>query len=70
MGIPVGPPNLSELGLPENIERALSIELFNRGLITRDDVRRRPQEVLAALQAALKINATKIMNLYREVRHA
>lgn len=64
MGIVVGPPDISGT-VPEQYERSLHAELFNRGLITRDDVRARPQEIVAALQSALKIDATKIINLYQ-----
>jgi len=68
IGIPVGPPDLAELGLPESIEKRLNAELFSRRLITLRDVRARPNEVYAALQRAYKIDATKIINLYREVK--
>jgi len=65
LGIVIGPPDVSELGLPEDQLIALHNELFNRSLLTWDDVRRRPQEITAALQAVLKIDSTKIINLYR-----
>jgi hypothetical protein len=64
----LGPPDVSGLGLPEAILIKLHNELFNRSLITWLDVRQRPQEVQAALQAALKIDAGAIMGLYREVK--
>jgi hypothetical protein len=67
-GIELGPPDVSGLELPEAILIKLHNELFNRGLITWLDVRQRPQEVQAALQAALKIDTGAIMSLYREVR--
>lgn len=65
-GVLVGPPDLSELGLPEDIEVRLNNELFNRGLITKRDLRRRGAEVVAALQAALKVDAQRIIELYTD----
>lgn len=65
-GILVGPPDLASLSLPVDIQRALNNALFNRGLITKQDVRRRPNEVFACLQQALQVNTTRIMNLYIE----
>jgi hypothetical protein len=64
-GIELGPPDISSLGLPEAISINLHNELFNRGLITWDDVKQRPGEVQAALQAALKVDAGMIMGLYK-----
>lgn len=70
IGIPLGPPDTRPLGLPEAVDLELNKQLFKRGLITKSDVRKRPQEVLAALQAALRADAVKIMNLYKEVANA
>jgi hypothetical protein len=67
IGIVVGPPDTSSLGLPDSIDIKLHNELFNRGLLTWNDVRLRPQEVLSALQSVLKIDSSKIMALYREI---
>jgi hypothetical protein len=64
-GIRVGPPDLSGLKLPVEIEVALNNALVARRLITLNDVRARPQEVFAALQTALKVDTTVIMNLYK-----
>ena len=63
-GVLVGPPDLGMLNLPEEIEVRLNNELFNRGLITKQDLRKRGAEVIAALQAALKIDAQRIVELY------
>lgn len=66
MGIPIGPPDLSELGLPLGIEVALHNQLYRRGLLTLRDVKgRRQNEVLAALQAALKVDVIKVTALFR-----
>ena len=64
-GVRVGPPDLGKLNLPITIEVALNNALFDRRLLSLNDVRIRPQEVYSALQSALKIDATTIMNLYQ-----
>ena len=63
-GIVVGPPDLDSLGLPQEVEIRLHNELFNRGLLTLDDVRKRRPEIMAAVQAALKVDAESVMAAY------
>jgi len=63
-GVPLGPPSLEALGLNHETEVRLHNALFNRGLITADDVARRPNEVAAALMSALRLDAQTIMALY------
>lgn len=63
-GVPVGPPNLGELGLPKEIEVRLNNELFARGIITAQDAVKRRPEVLGALMAALKVDAGHIVDVY------
>ncbi len=65
MGIPAGPPDISSLGLPHEIMVRLHNQLFNRGLFSRGDLRGRGQEVVAALQAAYKVDASAVTALYR-----
>ena len=65
-GLIVGPPDLSELGLPSELELRLHNELLNRGLITANDVRRHPEAVIGAWQAALKVSGTELLNLYQQ----
>lgn len=65
-GIPVGPPDLGSLGLPEDIEIELQNQLTNRGLLTYRDIRGRGTELTAALHAAFKVSANKVMRLYTE----
>lgn len=65
-GIPVGPPALAALGLPLELEIRLHNELHARKLFTTRDAMRRPQEVTAALQAALKVNMQRLQSLYRD----
>lgn len=65
-GIPVGPPDLSSLGLPPSIEVRLHNELYNRGLIQKIDVQRRMPELVAACMAAFKVDAQILAELYEE----
>ena len=66
LGIPLGPPPLEALGLPEDIEVRLHNELFSRSLFTPADVKRRINDVVASLQAALRVDAGLIIGLYLE----
>jgi len=66
MGLPVGPPSLDSLDLPEEIEVRLHNALFDRGLLTARDVRARRREVLGALISALKLGVSRITALYQE----
>lgn len=63
-GIVIGPPDLSGLGLPPAVTTRLHNELFNRGLITKNDVRKKANEVQGALQAALNVDVSSITELY------
>lgn len=64
MGVPVGPPNLSELGLPLEMEVRLNNELAARGIFTSEDARKRRSEIVAAIQAAIKVDAGRIVDIY------
>lgn len=63
-GIPVGPPNLEDLNLPLEIEVKLNNELFARGILTAADAIKKRPEVVAALMAALKVDAGRIIDIY------
>lgn len=66
-GIVLGPPDLSSLGFPQDIEVRLNNQLYNRRILTvRDSVSRR-SDVLAALQATFAVDVEKIVNLYRGI---
>lgn len=65
LGIPVGPPPLTALGLPEDTEIRLHNELFHRGLLRAEDLKRHMAEVVAALQAALRVDAGRVAECYR-----
>lgn len=63
-GVPLGPPRLDALELPLDIEVRVHNQLFHRSLLTAEDLRRRPNEVTAALMTALKVDAARIVGLY------
>lgn len=63
-GVPVGPPSLRELGLPLEQEVRLHNALYDRGLITRQDIERRPGEVTSAIMWALRITTARVIALY------
>ena len=65
-GILLGPPDLSSLGLREDLTTRLHNELFNRGIIRRSDARARRADVYAALMATLRVDAESIITLYEE----
>ena len=64
MGIPVGPPDLTSLGLPPDLQRTLHNQLHARGLLARRDLRGRMIEVRAALQATYRTDAQAVTALY------
>lgn len=63
-GIPIGPPSLEPLGLPVAFDVALHNQLFHRKLFTPRDVRLRRRDVMSAIQAALKVDTERIVQLY------
>lgn len=65
-GILVGPPDLSELGLGEEVTVRLHNELFIRGIVRRDDARSNRAQIVAALMATLKVDAERIIQIYEE----
>lgn len=65
-GVVLGPPDLGSLNLPTALEVRLHNELYHRGLLTRKDLITKQPEVFAALQAALRVDAAAILNLYNE----
>lgn len=68
MGIPVGPPDLKSLELPEEIEIRLNNLLHARGMLTWNDIRHNIPGVKAAILAAIRLDVTRLTNLYREVQ--
>lgn len=67
LGIPLGPPDImDDLGIPEPMATRLHNQLFARKLFTLVDIRRRPSEVQAAIQSALRLDAARIVTAYAE----
>lgn len=64
MGIPVGPPSLADLNLPEELEVRLNNELVNRGILTPIEALRNRTEISLAIQSALKLDVDKIIKMY------
>ena len=67
LGIVIGPPSfVDDLELPEPFATKLHNQMYDRGFFTLDNLRRRPNEVQAALQSALRLDAARIVNAYAE----
>ncbi len=66
LGVPVGPPDLSGLRLPREVAVRLHNQLHARRIFTLRDARRRTHEVVAALQAAYRVDATRVIQEYAE----
>jgi hypothetical protein len=66
MGVHLGPPSLESLGLPEEQEVRLHNQLFNRRIYTKQDARKRRQDIIGALFATFKVDAQRIVDLYEE----
>lgn len=65
MGIPIGPPDLSELDLPEDLAIRLHNALVERDILTWRDFRRNRQAVLGAVKWALRADIQALEQLYR-----
>lgn len=65
IGIPVGPPDISFLNYPLDVEIRLHNELVHRGLLTERDLRGRMPELSAALLAAWGADAHRVADAYR-----
>lgn len=63
-GVPVGPPDLGELGLPEEIEVRLNNELYYRGILTAQDALKHRSDIMSALQATLKLDVESVIHQY------
>lgn len=64
-GLRLGPPDLSQLGLPLAVEVRVHNELYYRRLFHFSDVKRKRQDLVGALMAALKLDADKLLEVYR-----
>ena len=64
MGLPVGPPSIDPLGLPEDTATLLHNQLCARGIFTYEQAKARRQEIFAALQSAFRIDTDRVVELY------
>lgn len=62
LGISLGPPDTTELGLPEDIAVRLHNQLNQRRVFTFADGKHRINEIEAALKAALRVDVMKVLN--------
>jgi hypothetical protein len=63
-GLVLGPPDLSALGLPHEIEIRLHNALEGRGVITARDASDNPDEITRAVRAALKVSTQSVQAIY------
>lgn len=64
-GIMVGPVDVVDvLDYPEEIRTKLHNELFNRGIMNYDDARKKPGQIQAAIQAALRMDVAIIQDAF------
>ena len=66
LGIVVGPPPLDSLGLPLEVEVRLNNQLYDRELFTLADLQRRPNDLLGAVLSAMKVDALRVKQVYRD----
>lgn len=65
-GVLLGPvAALADLGLPLPLEVALHNGLQSRRIFDYEDARRRPNEVVSAVMAAVKLDAGRVIESYR-----
>ncbi len=69
LGIPLGPPSLEELKLPLEIEVSLHNQLFARQIWTFRIAAKNKLNLQGALQAALKLDILKIIDVYRNTEN-
>ena len=65
MGVPVGPPDISGLELPEPLAVRLHNALVERDILTWRQFRRNRQAVLGALKWALRADIQGLEAIYR-----
>lgn len=64
-GIPIGPPDLSSLELPDALRVRLNNTLFDRGFFTKRDIRgRRAQELIGVWQAVLNTDIQRLQAVF------
>lgn len=63
-GIPLGPPSVESLGLPQDIATRLHNELYARRFFTREDALRHQTDIASAIRAALRVSVDSVIALY------
>lgn len=63
-GVPLGPPPLDELDLPDDVLLKLHNELYSRAIISASDAQRRRSEVAAAVATATRDYVFRVIDLY------
>ncbi len=66
MGVPIGPPDLSAIEVPEDYSVQLQNALLERGILTYRDFRKKPMVVRGALNHVLKAQIRQLEAIYRE----
>jgi len=64
-GVPLGPPSLSSLGLPLEIEVALHNQLYSREIFNERDAQQNVDQIRSALKAALATDVVRIIGIYQ-----
>ncbi len=70
IGIPLGPPSLEALHLPEELEIRLHNQLFARGIFTHAQAKANKLNVQGAMQAVLKLDVLHIIEIYRNAENS
>lgn len=67
-GVPIGPPDVRVLEIPEALAKRLHAALAARGLFTYNDVLKAGgmRAILSAWQQALQVDASQVMQLYTQ----
>lgn len=66
-GVPIGPPSLASLGLPKDVEIRLHNQLYQRGIITANDARRRINEIPSAIAAAYRVDTQAVLAIFQGI---
>jgi hypothetical protein len=64
LGVPIGPPDLSELDLPEHVLLRLHTELYAREIFTANDALKGIAAINAALQASFRVDSQRVQAVY------
>jgi hypothetical protein len=70
LGIPLGPPSLEGLHLPEELEIRLHNELYARRIFTHQQAKANKLNVQAAMQSTLKLDVLHIVEIYRNTENS